>query len=75
MKKILRETLSVTPIAVVIGIVAYVIVELLEDTVSEASSDFVYPLAFLVVFLILWYRVVPVIKSEYLDKEDTKSID
>jgi hypothetical protein len=71
MKDIIRALLTVTPLVVVTIVVAYIIEELLEDLVSEMASDFVYPIAALVVFGLVWYRVVPAIKRHYLD--DTTS--
>ena len=66
MKDIMRALLAVTPLVVVAVIAAYIIEELLEDFVSETVSDFVYPIAALVVFGLVWYRVVPAIKQHYL---------
>jgi len=69
MKPIISSLLSVTPIIVVLLVVAYITEELVEDFVGEPLSDFVYPVAALVIFAVLWYRMIPVVQS-YL-KDDT----
>jgi hypothetical protein len=70
MKETIRALLSVTPIVVVIAILAYIVEELLEDFISEQVSDFVYPVTALIIFALLWYRVVPSIRSHYLSDHD-----
>jgi hypothetical protein len=71
MKEIIRAVLAVTPAIVILVVGAYVVEELLEDFVSETVSDFVYPVAVLSIFLLLWYRVVPSIKTHYLSESNS----
>jgi len=71
MKSIISKLVTLTPFIIVILIVSYVIEELLEDWVSEAVSDFVYPVAGLLILGIVWVYVVPVIQT-YLAKEDSR---
>jgi len=50
--------------------VAYIAEELVEDFIGEPMSDFVYPVAALVIFGVLWYTLVPVVQA-YLKEDDT----
>jgi uncharacterized membrane protein len=61
MKSIISKLVTLTPIIIIILIVSYVLEELLEDRVSETVSDFVYPIAGLVILGIVWIFLVPVI--------------
>lgn len=70
MKPIIAKLLSVTPIIVVTVLLAYILEEVIEDFYSEALSDFVYPTAALVVFGVLWYRVMPAVQS-YLNEDSS----
>jgi len=70
MKPIISRLLSITPILVVLLVVAYIAEELVEDFIGEPMSDFVYPVAALVIFGVLWYTLVPVVQA-YLKEDDT----
>jgi len=71
MKSIISKLVTLTPIIIIILIVSYVLEELLEDRVSEAVSDFVYPIAGLVILGIVWVYLVPVVQA-YLAKEEPR---
>jgi len=73
MKSILSKIITLTPGIIIILIVAYVSEELLEENVSEALSDLVYPVAALLILAIVWLYLVPVIQA-YLSKEEHPSV-
>lgn len=70
MKSIISRLINIMPFIAGILLVAYIVEELLEDNVSEAASDFVFPIAGLVLLAIVWIYLVPAIRT-YLntDKE------
>ena len=74
MNTILSKLVSLTPIVVIIIILAYVAEELLESRVSELASDLVYPAAGLLILGILWKYLVPVIQA-HLTREERSRID
>jgi len=60
MKQITSKTIAVTPYVIGIAIITYIIEKVLEDVVSEAVSDFVYPVAGLLILGLIWKTVIPV---------------
>jgi hypothetical protein len=76
MKPIISKLLNATPLIIGIAIVAYIIEELVEDFGNESLSDFVYPIATLVILYILWKKVIPTVQA-YLNEgpAEEKAID
>ena len=69
MKLIILKLIKLSPLLIVLLIAAYVLEELLEDFVSETVSDFVYPVAGLIVVGILWKFLLPTVEA-YLTSEE-----
>jgi zinc transporter ZupT len=69
MKSIISKLINVAPVILGLVIAAYVIEEIIEDYVSETFSDFVYPIAALVILYILWLKVIPEVRK-YLESEN-----
>jgi len=63
MKPIISRLISIAPIIVITLVLAYIAEELLEDFVSEVTSDFVYPIAGLIIFGVIWYKLVPTVQA------------
>jgi hypothetical protein len=70
MKKIVSKFITIIPALFVIVVGAYIIEEIIEDLYSEALSDFVYPIAALLIFWIIWVKLIPIVQT-YL-REDTR---
>jgi len=69
MKPILSKIISLTPFIIAIAIAAYIVEEIMEDRVSELASDFVYPIAGLIILAVVWIYLVPTIQA-YLNKSE-----
>jgi len=69
MKLIISKLLTLIPVIAIISILAYVIEEFMEYRVSEFTSDLVYPIAAVLILIILWIYLVPTIQS-YLKQGD-----
>ena len=69
MKPIIKQLMNVAPLLIGVVIIAYIIEELVEEFVNESLSDFVYPIAALVILYMLWKKVMPTVQR-YLS-EDT----
>ena len=69
MKPILSKMITLTPFVIAIAIVAYIVEEVMEDRVSELASDFVYPIAGLIILAVVWIYLVPTIQA-YLNKSE-----
>jgi uncharacterized membrane protein YjjB (DUF3815 family) len=68
MKKIMSRLIPLVPGIAVLMIMAYIVEEILEDTVSEQVSDFVYPITALGIVALLWFKLMPVVR-EYLAQD------
>lgn len=71
MKTIIKQLIDVAPVIIGVAIVAYVVEELVEDFVNEPLSDFVYPIAALVILYILSKKVLPAVQT-YLATDTPK---
>jgi hypothetical protein len=69
MKSIISKLVTITPVSVIILILAYVIEEAIKYGVSKLTADLVYPIAAVIILAILWIYLVPTIQS-YLKQED-----
>lgn len=71
MKSIITKFITVFPVVAIIVIIAYIIEEIIEDMGSEAMSDFVYPIAALIIVGILWVKVWPAVQA-YLAEDNSR---
>jgi len=63
MKAIISRLINITPFIIGILIVAYIVEEILEDTSSETVSDFVFPIAGLLLLVVIWLYLIPTIRA------------
>ena len=73
MKKVFAKLINLSPLLVVIVVAAYVAEELIEDYYTESLSDLVYPVAFLIIFGLLWYSLAPLLQEYLAVSEKEKS--
>jgi tryptophan-rich sensory protein len=71
MKPVIAKLVTVVPVILVVIIVAYITEEVVEDFYSEMLSDFVYPVAAIVILAVLWLKVMPALLA-YLNEDTQK---
>lgn len=67
-KQLVKSLLWFVPASLAILIFAYMLEEVLEYSAGELVADFVYPLAWLALLALAWFRLVPEIRKQ-LDSE------